>query len=351
MKRRRFVAMTTGGIGLIGAGAVGGLWWFCPGPSTTDSAAAHLEQIARSMTGATSAGRAWRLTNPDADPRAYLLRNLGFGPNEKIDRDALIEALAARVEQEFAENHLFEHDHWMLSQTETQLAALHVSLLGANAVETRSPSFETAPEARLVSLERYNPKKVTQGEPLTHPGLPENVIWFGTSDPPPPRFRVVVDGTSLTTNASENGFSIRVPDPLRYQLFEKPGDHEIWLYDPVVDRRQRLGTITVVEVEAADDEFCEVTAWGPQQTEAGSTFNEQPDGASAFWLRVDCFPPGTVVVLAGTEVPTTLHPDDGLITTHIKNRDLYARPGNYAVELMDSATGRTQEVGIFIVRP
>jgi hypothetical protein len=353
MKRRRFLIMTTGGAALVGVGAAGGVWLFCPGPSVTDTAAAHLDGIARAMAGVAGAGRAWQAANPDAEPLTELLRRLELAPDTPIERDDLLQRLAERVERDFADDELFEHRRWLLSSTEAQLAALHVALLGADASEGTAPSFEDAPEAELVRLERYNPKEVTQGQPLTHPGLPENVMWFATQDPPPPRFRVFIDGTSMTVNARENGFSLRVPDPLRQRLYETPGAHAVWLYDPVVDRRQRLGTLTVIAAAGAagDDAFCDVESWGPQRTRAGTPFNEQPDGASAFWIRVGCFPESTVVTLAGTEVKTTLRPADGLITTHIVDHSLYREPGEYAVELRDTETGRTHPVGTFVVQP
>jgi len=351
MKRRRFIAVTGGSLGLVGAGAAGGLWLFCPGPSTIDTASAHIDEIARSMTGAASAGRAWLGANPGAQPRDRILKALALRPGTKIDRDALVSLLAERVELEFTEDLIHEFDNWMLSQTETHLAALHVSLMGNLASEGTEPRFDTAPEAKLVSLERFDPQNVIQGQPISHPNLPENVIWFATDGAPAPRFRAFMDGASMPINANANGFSIQVPDSLRYQLFERPGEHPIWLYDPVMNRRQQLGVFTVRPVVAESDGFCEVEAWGPQKTTAGSTFNEQPDGASAFWIRIGCFPPSTIVTLADVEITTTLRPADRLITTHIKDHDLYREPGRYPVMLMDTETGQTRMVGELLVTP
>jgi len=352
MNRRKFIVVGTGGVALVGAGATGGLWLFCPGPAAAVNIAdAHLDEIARSMSGVAGAGRAWLEANPNSSPGGLVLEALELDAGREISRGRLTELLAERVESEFANDRVFIHDDWWLAETEARLAALHVTLLGADASEASTPRFEDAPEAKLVSLERYNPKSVEQGEPLSHPGLPENVIWFATAAAPPPRFRVYIDGTSLTTNARSNGFSVQVHDPLRYRLFESPGRHEIWLYDPVVDRRQRLGDLTVIEAASEHDDFCEVTAWGPQQAQAGKAFNEQPDGASAFWIRIECFPESTVVTLDGTEVDTTLRPADGLITTHILDHSLYREPGEYELALKDASTGERRQVGKFIVTP
>ncbi|MBS3744814.1 MAG: hypothetical protein KGY48_10725 [Wenzhouxiangellaceae bacterium] len=352
MNRRKFIAMGTGGVALVGVGAAGGVWLLCPDPADLFSTAdMHVDEIARSMSGVAGAGRAWLEANPNASAGKLVLDALDLDAGQEISRGGVTESLAERVESEFANDHIFIHEDWWLAETEARLAALHVTLLGADASESSAPRFEDAPEAELVSLQRYNPGSVEQGEPLSHPGLPENVIWFATAAAPPPRFRVHIDGTSLTINARSSGFSVQVPDALRYRLFESPGSHEIWLYDPVVDRRQRLGELRVVEAASERDGFCEVAAWGPQQTQAGATFNEQPDGASAFWIRIECFPESTVVTLDGTEIDTTLRPADGLITTHILDHSLYREPGQYPVALKDARTGESIEVGKFVVTP
>lgn len=352
MNRRRFVVMTTGGAALVGVGAAGGLWLFCPGPAAPAPAGARLDDIARSMSGVASAGRAWIAAHPDRKPREALLESVDLGPRSRIESAAIVERIAERVERDFEESALFEHDGWRLSETETLLAALHVALLGPAASEAQEASFDSAPEAELVRLDRYNPTEVVQGEPLTHPGLPDNVIWFATAEPPPPRFRLYVEGTSIPVNPSENGFSARLSDPLRQRLYEAPGEHALWLYDPVVDRRQRLGNLTVVAAAAGSEAaFCEVDNWGPQQTRTGQAFNEQPDGASAFWIRVGCFPPDTAVTLNGVELKTTLRPGDGLITTHITDHSLYREPGEYVVALLDKASGTTLPFGTFRVAP
>lgn len=351
MKRRRFLVMTGGGLALVGAGAGGGLWLFCPEYAATLSARAVVAELARSMTGAASAGRAWRRANPKADPASRLLDSLDLAPDDAISADEVAERLGATVEADFARGRIFEHESWWLSETEARLAALHVELLGSQASEVESPGFGNAPEADIVSLSDFNPKQVEQGEPINHPGLPENVLWFATAQSPPPRFVVYLADKRLTTTASENGFSVRVPDTLRYELFETPGEHEIWLYDPVVNRRQRLGALTVRAPSSESAEFCPVTNWGPRKTRSGQPFNEQPDGASAFWLRIECFPKSTVVLLEETEVPTTLRPGNGLITTHIEDHALYREPGEYTVALKNTATGQTKRVGTFVVEP
>jgi hypothetical protein len=347
MKRRRFLLLTAGGLVVAGSGA--GLWLRSGEKRRTRSAEEILGELATEMLGAAVIGRAWLEQHADSHPSAALLQMLELEAGEVISPGALAERLGERVEQDLAEGRVFRHDGWWLSTTEAQLAALHVALLGERASEPGEPSFETAGEARLVSLEGFAPQQLRQDQPLAYPGLPERVIWFSTSEPPAPRLVVVFSGERISISARDAGFSIRLRPALIERLQSEPGEHEIWLYDPVANRRQHLAVFTIREAAPDEAGFCRVEHWGPQETRAGQVFNEQPDGAAAFWIRVGCFPPATVVVLNNVELPTTLRPEDGLITTHITDPTLYDTPGRYSVELLDRDSGAVQPVGEFIV--
>jgi len=349
MKRRQFLVLTAGGIAIAGAGAGAGLWLFCPDRREPGNARQRLLALVEAMTGVAVVGRAWQQAHPQADVEHELLRTLGMDAEQIVLHEDFVERLGEQIENDLAEGRIFEHGHWWLAETEARLAALHVAALGPQASEVEAPEYSTAPEGRIVRLGRFHPKSMRQGEPITYSGLPDGVIWFGTAAATPPRLIVVIAGRELRISVGENGFSVRIPDALQGQLSAAPGEHEIWLYDPVAHRRQRLGTFTVREGAPDEAGFCAVERWGPQETRTGQVFNEQPDGAAAFWIRIGCFPPGTVVVLNNVELPTTLRPDDGLITTHITDPTLYDTPGRYTLELLDRESGAVQPVGEFIV--
>ena len=349
MKRRQFLVLTAGGIAIAGAGAGAGLWLFCPDRREPGNARHRLLALIEAMTGVAAVGRAWQQAHPQIDVEQELLMSLGLEAEQLVLHEDFVERLGEQIEADLEEGRIFEYGHWWLAETEARLAALHVAALGPQASEVEAPEFATAPEGRIVRLGSFRPQSVRQGEPITYSGLPDGVIWFGTAAATPPRLRVVIAGRELRISPGANGFSVRIPDALREQLDAAPGEHEIWLYDPIANRRQRLGAFTVREGAPDEAGFCTVERWGPQETRAGQVFNEQPDGAAAFWIRVGCFPPETVVVLNDVELPTTLHPDDGLITTHIADPTLYDTPGSYTLQLLDRDSGATQPVGAFTV--
>lgn len=350
MKRRDFLYLTAGGAAAVGVGAAGGVWLFCPGRNEPLTAHRQLHSLAASMQGIAGVGRAWLDANPGVEPGAAVMEALGLQPGKLLTHRELVEQIEQRVARDFEQERLFVHQGWQLSETEARLAALHVALLGPDASEANDAAFDSAPQGSLVDVQRFTPQAMEAGKTLKGDGVPDGVIWFGTAGVPAPRMRLVIRGRQLTINTTERGFSSRLPEALIDELGSNPGDHELWLYDPVENRRQKLGTLTVRGSERGQDGFCTVDRWGPESTAAGETFNTQPDGASAFWIRVGCFPESTVVTLNGVEVHTTLRPGDGLITTHITDHSIYAEPGKYAVELLDTESGARQAVGTFVVR-
>lgn len=350
MKRRDFLYLTAGGAAAVGVGAAGGVWLLCPGRNEPLTARRQLHSLAASMQGVARVGRAWLDANPGIEPGAAVMEALGLQPDELLTHRQLQTKLGERVARDFEQNRLFVHEGWQLSETEARLAALHVALLGPDASEANDAAFESAPEGSLVDVQRFTPQAMEAGQTLKGDGIPDGVIWFGTAGIPAPRMRLVIRGRQLTINTTERGFSSRLPEALIDELGSNPGDHELWLYDPVENRRQKLGALIVRGNAQKQDGFCSVDRWGPESTAAGETFNTQPDGASAFWIRVGCFPESTVVTFDGVEVPTTLRPGDGLITTHITDHSIYAEPGEYPVELVDKESGARQAVGTFVVR-
>jgi hypothetical protein len=352
MKRRRFLLLSASGLFVAAAGTgAARLWQPDQGSQQTQSTLEHLQSLARTMSGVAVLGRAWNQQHQGNNPESELLNALGLSAGELLSAEQFIERLAERIETELDQAQLFIHNGWWLAETEARLAGLHVKLLGEHASEAETPSFDSAAETEVVQLERFQPRSIRQGETISRPGLPEGVIWFATAKPPPAHLVIMLSGRRLTVRVTDKGFSIRVPETVRNYLSANPGDHEIWVYDPVIDRRQFLGHFTVNPGEPDALGSCAIERWGPQSTTAGQQFNTQADGNPAIWIRVGCFPPDTVVVFNDIELPTTLHPDRGLITANFPHPTLYNSAGTFPVALVDQRTGQSQKIGEFRVLP
>jgi hypothetical protein len=347
MNRRRFLLISGGG--LLVAGSGGWLWWISQhdaGPATAD---VHVDRLAQAMSGVAVVGRAWLSANEGVDPRAGLIDHLELDPEQEIDQEAFVQSLASQVEKELGGDGIFVHEGWWLSETEARLAAVHVVLLGDRASEPAEPGFEQAREGRLLRIQDQNPRSYIPGEGLSHPGLPDNVVSFRTETRPANRLVFVVEGQRRSINPRANGFSVVFNDAILAAVAAAGEEVDLWLYDPVAQRRQKVGKLEVKGVEAGEQSFCAPIDWGERSTRAGQAFNEQPDGSAAFWVRIDCFPENTVAVFNDVELPTTLRPDDGLITARVPDPTLYASPGRLRLELLDRASGESVLVGEFVV--
>ena len=99
------------------------------------------------------------------------------------------------------------------------------------------------------------------------------------------------------------------------------------------------------------ESFVELRDWGPTETYAGHVFNEQSDGSGGFWIRTLSEPPAsTRVMFNRRELQTTTRPD--LITARVTRDEMSEAidsPGLLRVALVDVATNRYQEVGMFHV--
>lgn len=344
MKRRRFLVLGgTSCLALVACGPSED-----PGDISVraDTAADQLRNWAKELSGVGSLGQAWQEQHQDQDHMRALLMDLALEPDTPLSRDALVALLNRRVEQELASGHRFEHAGWWLAPIEARLAALHVELIGYSDIEETAPTFESAALGHLLEVESFAPRQMTQGAGLKHPSLPDNVIWFRAADASR-QLRVMIDGTRLTPSFQDAGFSVRLPDELVRRIGNAPGEVDIWFWDPIRELRQKAGTLRVMAVISEGP--CPVSNWGPQSTPAGEIFNPQPGGNAALWVLTPSSPPTAVLTLAGVELPTQV--GEGVVTALVPDPALYQTPGQYPLEIFDTASGKRCQIGIFVVLP
>lgn len=76
-----------------------------------------------------------------------------------------------------------------------------------------------------------------------------------------------------------------------------------------------------------------ITSWGPDSTRAGVTFNAQPNGEAALWVRLNQSIDGyqASVEFDGTLLPGNV--TDNLVTAGVPAM-LYAKPGAYTLRVI-----------------
>lgn len=100
-----------------------------------------------------------------------------------------------------------------------------------------------------------------------------------------------------------------------------------------------IGTLALGTARPVLDEHFQITAWGPDNTQAGVPFNMQPNGDAALWIRVNRSLDKGARIYFGDRVLDDANVADTLITAYVP-RDLYAKSGNDAVYVLEMYQGR-----------
>ena len=313
----------------MGAGSVvtmGSLSWFWRAPPLSleqqlDGLLMELRGISRSV----EIVRATRSGNHDS--YRWLLDRL----HSSGGAGSINDRLQTLIKQDFSSGQLCELDGWKLSETECALIA------AATTARTYKPEAADLP---WLSVDDWGPRTTTRGVVFNPQTDGHGGIWFrATGDVS--TTRVHFAGVELPVTASEFGFTIGLHDPALGQLVHAAGEHEIWAHDFRSDRRQLLGVFRVL----AGQDDCRVLDWGPQCTKPGTAFNQQPDGDSAFWVRLSCTASSATLVLGDVPLPTTCRED--LVTARVAEGGQLTA-GQHVLNLR-FADGRSLTVGAFTV--
>ena len=86
---------------------------------------------------------------------------------------------------------------------------------------------------------------------------------------------------------------------------------------------------------------------GPMETKARIGFNVQPNGESAIWTITENATRTTVIVWGETQLHSTFGSAKGV--TAIVPKELYSKPGQFQVCLLDTKTGKKSNSLVFTV--
>lgn len=153
--------------------------------------------------------------------------------------------------------------------------------------------------------------------------------------------RIILDGEPLATSAGPDGVLTAVIPP---RVLRSAGRHSLHIADPVTRSRSAEVELEVVDpalpptpaVTGVPPAAFRLVAWGPTSVEEGASFNQQPDGSSAFWFRLENAPGSVAVSLDGARVPSAAG-SGGMVSATVK---AMVR-GRHRLALVDPATGAT----------
>lgn len=94
----------------------------------------------------------------------------------------------------------------------------------------------------------------------------------------------------------------------------------------------------------------EIKSWGPSSTILNKIANPQPNGTGAFWIKVDMMEEdlGKLEVLLGGQSALNTEVRPGIITANFPP-DIYAKVGEYTLEIQQATTGKKIRIGTFVV--
>lgn len=90
--------------------------------------------------------------------------------------------------------------------------------------------------------------------------------------------------------------------------------------------------------------------FGPNEVKAGQVFNKQPNGESAIWAETENVTPSTIFVLEGVRLESAMHAD-GKTASAFVPKNLYQKPGEYTLYLLDTKSNKKSNEMKFIVKP
>jgi hypothetical protein len=93
-----------------------------------------------------------------------------------------------------------------------------------------------------------------------------------------------------------------------------------------------------------------IKKFGPEDIRAGQIFNKQHNGESAIWAETENATPTTVFVLNGVSLESAVV-SEGKGVTAVVPKNLYEKPGEYPLYLLDKKTNQKSNEMKLIVKP
>ena len=210
----------------------------------------------------------------------------------------------------------------------------------------------------LRSVGDWGPQSTEVGNPFNVQPNGNSAMWIkGEGDES--ELTVYLDTSRLTSSVESELVTAQIEDP---GMLAEVRTYKVYLVDLQNRLKQLVGEFEVQktpEVEPdpleglqfdqlTEGKLCEIIDWGPQSTIQGVPFNPQPDGSSAFWIRVQTEDDDLTVFLDGAPLRTSVAP--GFISAAIDAETVGALPqGMHRLMLVSPSKRLRQAVADFAV--
>jgi len=256
----------------------------------------------------------------------------------------------ALIRKDFADNRIVDVAGWQLSEIECQMVALAASLQGqrqAKALDMTQPTT-----GQFVEVLDWGPKSTILGNTFNEQSDGHSGLWLKATGASV-SVTVVFAGENQVTQVYSDLLTSGIRGEYMQKVINEPGEYTVALYDKTKNIIQPVGQFQVLEPDLSEHgmseaEFaqCKVLDWGPRHAKSEKPFNPQPTGASAFWVKTNCALEGSILILEGRELKTTV--GRNLVTALVPDGH-QMEPGEHELEIRLGQSDRVLNTGVFLI--
>jgi hypothetical protein len=304
-----------------------------------------IDVLLAAAVGAGGSGEQLAARGRDAEVLAARLRSrLSLSPERVPSLAEATRMLGSAIVEDFADARVLEHAGWLLSETEADLARLRWLVAGKRVIEAPAGPVEES----IAEVKDWGPRRTIEGVPFLVQPDGHYGLWFSV-EAVPLWIEVRVAGAAMPTFVNSGSVTSGIHGSLR-SIIDKPGTYPIEFFDPPTGRVQHVGDLEVVAKPAAyvhadgstSAIFCELEAWGPDETRAGMVVNPQPDGSMGVWVRTSCVPPDSTMMFGDVRLATSIQTD--AVTARVPLA-LLEVAGEFPIEILHFGSGERLPVG------
>ncbi|MFV0478765.1 MAG: hypothetical protein ACK5ME_13160 [Parahaliea sp.] len=271
-----------------------------------------MDALLLSLTGTDALGAVW-MSQPWLPDRSALISHFNFARGQPFAQ--LVPLMHQRIQRDYRGSKLCQLDGWTFSESECYLIGLRYQLLREvqgqvallasqeQVLKPQAPADYT--EGHIAELEDWGPRYTLLGERVNVQLDGHSGLWFKMAAVPA-HAKIMIDGEIAKTSVSDKVVTSGLFAEQQNRILATAGRYEIALIDPVRGLRQHLAYFEVRDPAqpVAADVSCEIENWGPRRSPLGTLANQQPDGSLGVWVKADCLPPDTRLMVGDDLVPS-----------------------------------------------
>jgi hypothetical protein len=297
---------------------------------------------------------------PDAEPTQIENKLLEkIKQKELLELGEVAERLFYLVKQDFQHNRTVLVEGWILSETEFELLTYkktrHIETGIDYVLSEDKSSFTSAKYGEFINVKAWGPKETCVGTPFNQQADGHSSNWFSVSGYSGP-MDIYFSGKKIKTTFKGPVATTRIDGELFKELTALQGEHEVVMYNPIDNIKQKIGKFVVVSREGTvltksgdrSKYFGEIVSWGPKSTKRLTPFNIQKDGSSALWIKTECPPADVVVILGGVKLSTTVKRN--IIAARVENLGILKNTGSVEIVLSSKSANEEILVGRFDIK-